>query len=232
MYDINFQFFIDSDTNPFILFDNSGKIIYLNNSAEILFGYVSKAELYDMTLRYAPATFGSKHTILTLNYDSFSFYAIDVGYESEEQIYIRLYNKPRIKQNIKIDKNKFVLTDINILLEANITLFKIKNSNSLKLLTDPDIPKFKIEQNNFSKLLRKTLNSFTTSSYIDITLKLLIGEHIIINEKRYSIVQLSILSDRRDEIKDSEISTLAKESFITSIFKNNSIILEIPLLID
>lgn len=48
---INFQNFIDWDNSPFILFNASSKILYLNNSAEILFGYVSKRELYDRSRR-------------------------------------------------------------------------------------------------------------------------------------------------------------------------------------
>ena len=45
---IDFEYFIETDINPFILFNQSGKIEYLNHSAEILLGYVSKKELYDI----------------------------------------------------------------------------------------------------------------------------------------------------------------------------------------
>ena len=84
--EINFESFIEWDISPFILFSNEGKILYLNNAAEILFGYVSKQELYDITIAYAPQSFGYKRTYLTLSYDSFLFYAITVGYENEEQM--------------------------------------------------------------------------------------------------------------------------------------------------
>jgi PAS domain-containing protein len=73
---IDFKFFIESDNTPFILFDNIGKIVYLNNSAEILLGYVSKQELYNITLSYAPKNFGSRSTMIQLQYNLFSFYAI------------------------------------------------------------------------------------------------------------------------------------------------------------
>ncbi|HHO65004.1 MAG TPA: hypothetical protein ENJ71_00645, partial [Epsilonproteobacteria bacterium] len=63
---IDFQPFVDWDNSPFILFDPTGKILYLNNSAEILFGYVSKKELYDLALTYAPQNFGYKTTTVTL----------------------------------------------------------------------------------------------------------------------------------------------------------------------
>ena len=228
--DINFEPFVEWDNSPFILFNNLGKIIYLNNAAEILFGYVSKKELYDIAISYAPQSFGYKTTSLTLSYDSFMFYAITVGYENEEQLSIRLYNTPRIKPMHKIETDKLMTTDINILLEANIALFKTKNTNKLQLLVDQDLPPFKIDQNNFSKLLRKTLDAFRASDSIDITLKLLIGQHVIINNKKESIVELSIEANGRYADTDEEISLLASQSQIKCMTKEHSIKLEIPLI--
>jgi len=227
---IDFQPFVEWDNSPFILFSNQGKILYLNNAAEILFGYVSKQELYDIALAYAPQTFGYKTTTLTLNYDSFNFYAVTVGYENEEHISIRFYNTPRVKPAVPLETGKLMTTDINILLEANIALFKTKNSNKLQLLTDQDIPSFKIDQNNFSKLLRKSLDAFRSSDSISINLKLLIGEHVIIAGKKESIVQLSIEANGRYNDADSEIKSLADQSQISVLLKEHVIKLEIPLI--
>ncbi len=227
---IDFKAFVEWDNNPFILFSDQGKILYLNNTAEILFGYVTKKELYDIALAYAPQNFGYKTTSLALNYDTFMFHAITIGYENEEQISLRLYNMPRIKQTRKIEKDKLIVTDINILLEANIALFKTKNTNPLKLLTDQDLPTFKIDQNNFSKLLRKTLDAFRSSDSIDISLKLLFGQHVIIENKREAIAQLSILANGRYVDTDEEIRTLAEKSQVKSILKEHYIKLEIPLI--
>ncbi|NOR55804.1 MAG: hypothetical protein GQ531_06300, partial [Sulfurovum sp.] len=152
---INFESFIEWDNNPFILFSNLGKILYLNNAAEILFGYVSQKELYNIAIAYATQDFGYRSTTLSLTYDTYTFHSITVGYESEDQISLRLYNTPRLQSHHKLETNKFITTDINILLEANIALFKTKNTNPLSLLVDQDLPAFKIDQNNFSKLLRK-----------------------------------------------------------------------------
>jgi nitrogen-specific signal transduction histidine kinase len=227
---IDFESFVEWDNSPFILFDNQGKILYLNNAAEILFGYVSKKELYDIALSYAPQDFGYKTTTLTLSYDSFVFYALSVGYENEEQISLRLYNTPRIKPTRRLDNDKLITTDINILLEANIALFKTKNTNILKLLTDQDLPAFKIDQNNFSKLLRKTLNAFRASNAIDITLKLLIGQQVIIENKKVAITQLSITANGRYADTDEELRILAAQSQIKCLLKENTINLEIPLI--
>ncbi len=227
---INFESFVEWDNSPFILFNNLGKIIYLNNAAEILFGYTSKKELYNIALFNAPQSFGYKTTTLSLSYDSFAFYAITVGYENEEQLSLRMYNAPRLEIASKAETKKLIATDINILLEANIALFKTKNSNKLQLLVDQDLPPFKIDQNNFSKLLRKTLNTFRSSDSIDISLKLLIGQHVIIENKKESIVQLSIKANGRYTDEDKEITSLASLGQIKCITKENAITLEIPLI--
>jgi hypothetical protein len=227
---IDFQSFLDWDNSPFILFNEQSKILYLNNSAELLFGYVSKKELYDLALAYAPPSFGHKTTTLSLNYDSFTFYAITVGYENEEQISIRFYNAPRARSITPMKKDKLVNTDINLLLEANIALFKTKNTNTLQLLTDQDLPSFKLDQNGFSKLLRKTLDAFRSSDSIRITLKLLVGEHVIISGKKKAIVQLTIEANGRYNNTDDEIKLLAEQCYTTFLLKENTIKLEIPLI--
>lgn len=227
---IDFQPFVDWDNSPFILFSQQGKILYLNNSAEILFGYVSKKELYDLALAYAPQNFGYKTTTLTLNYDAFNFYAITVGYENEEQLSIRLYNAPRTKTATPLERDKLATTDINLLLEANIALFKTKNSNNLQLLTDPDLPTLKIDQNRFSKLLRKILESYRASDSIRITLKLLVGEHVIIDNKKTPIAQLAVEANGRYTDADEEIRTLSKQCHITTSLSEHTIKLDIPLM--
>ncbi len=227
---IDFQPFVDWDNSPFILFDPTGKILYLNNSAEILFGYVSKKELYDLALAYAPQNFGYKTTTVTLTYDTFNFYAITVGYENEEQLSIRFYHAPRIKNATPIEREKFATTDINLLLEANIALFQTKNSNTLQLLTDPDLPSLKIDQNRFSKLLRKVLDAYRASDSIRIVLKLLVGEHVIIDGKRTPIAQISIEANGRYNDADGEIHTLAEQCHINCSLGEHTIKLDIPLI--
>jgi len=225
---INFKFFVDSDSSPFILFDSNKKIAYLNDTAEILMGYVSKTELYNLTIAYAPKDFGSKTTRLELQYDLFAFYALTVAYEDEQWISLRLYHKPRLQSTALDALDKLPLTDINILLEANITLFKLQNSNNLNLLVDQDLPMSRLDQNNFSKLLRKVLHAFRSSDNIDISLKLLIGEYLIIHNKREQILQLSIRANGRYNDDDLEIKSLAQQINITSVMKEYSILLQIP----
>jgi len=227
---IDFKTFVECDNNPFVLFNAEGKIVYLNNAAEILMGYVNKKELYDLTVAYAPKAYGYKTTTMPLQYDALAFYAITVGYQDEEHICIRLYHQPRLHKQQQIKPEKYTLTDINMLLEANITLFQISNQNRLRLLVDQDIPPFKLDQNLFSKLLRKTMHAFRASDAIHISLKFLVGEYVIINDEKKGLIQLHIEANGRYNEEDQMIEKLANEHNISTIFKESSITLQIPFL--
>jgi len=226
----NFKFFIENDINPFILFNSSGKILYLNSASEVLLGYVSRQELYDITLSYAPQNFGFRTTKLELQYDAFLFYAFSVSYENEDEIAIHLYLKPRIETNSILEMDKYRTTDINTLLEANISLFKLQNDNELSLLVDQDLPPFKIDQNQFSKLVRKILEAFRASDSILISLKLKIGEYIIIGDKKEHIIELKVEANGRYVNSDEEIKKIAQINHITTILKERSIYLHIPFI--
>jgi len=226
----DFKFFIECDSSPFILFGNTGRILYLNNVAEILLGYVTQQELYDIAVSYAPKDFGDKTTRLDLQYNTFSFYAITVAYENEEQIGLRLYHKPRLDSTNYKEMNKLPSTDINALLEANITLFKLQNENSLELLVDQDLPPCRIDQNRFSKLIRKSLHSFRASDSIQISLKLMVGEYVLIQGQRERIIEFRINANGRYTDSDSEINNIARDINTTCILKEHSLRLQIPFI--
>ena len=226
----NFKFFIEYDNSPFILFDNVGRILYLNNVAEVLLGYVANQELYDITVSYAPKDFGYKTTRLELQYDIFSFYALTVAYENEEEIGLRLYSKPRLDPRRDINTDKLPLTELNTILEANITLFQLQNNNTLTLLVDQDLPRCRIDQNRFSKLLRKTLGSFRSSDSINISLKLVIGEYIIIQNKQEPMVQLIVSANGRYSDGDEEIRSMASHINTACTLKEHMVSLQIPFI--
>jgi PAS domain-containing protein len=227
---IDFQPFVEWDNSPFVLFDSRGKILYLNKTAEVLFGYADRNDLYRFTLDNAPRSYGYKTTPMILSFGTMRFYAVTVGYENDEQISIRLYHTPVTRTVSSVDTDKLTPTDINIILEAGIALFQTANSSKLTLLTDQDIPPLRIDQNRFSKLLRKSLDIFKASGSIHIELKLHLGEHMIINGSKKKIVQLSISADRRDSDRDDEIMELTEGSHIIPVFGQYSLMLDIPLI--
>jgi hypothetical protein len=231
MESIDFRNFIENDSNPFVLFDFGGHIKYLNNSAEILLGYINPKVLYDLALEYAPKSYGHKNILSNLEFDTFSFFAIMVGYEDDENIYIRLYNKPLIKQEKNMSKEMLIATDVNSLLEANITLFEMQSDTKLSLFVDQDLPMFKIDQNSFSKIIRKMLTSFIGSQSLSIDLKLLFGEYLVLGDTRYQILELILKSQKRDTSNDDEIIQMVNQTCFSCQTKKDTFKLQLPIIL-
>jgi len=169
----DFKFFIEHDSNPFILFSNDGKVVYLNESAELIFLEPSvDKKLFNIALAHAPKSYGYKKTLLELSLGSFQFYAINILYKNDDEIAIHLYKKPITKINNTTKLEGYSCTDLNLLLEANIELFKMQYKGKLLLFTDYDLPRFQLHQNNFSFLLRTLFAQFINSKIINITLKI------------------------------------------------------------
>ena len=152
---IDYKFLLEVDNNPLVVFNHEGKILYLNGNAEILMSYISPKEIFGLAVNYAPHEYGTKTTQIELAYNQLKFYAINVSYNSDEWIAVRLYYRPRDKQLNKRNSSKGeILTDINMLLDVAIIQFKIDTDTDIRLFTDKDIPKTLLNQNSFSKLLR------------------------------------------------------------------------------
>ena len=228
---INYKFFIENDSNPFILFSNNGKITYLNTSAELLMGSCQPKEIFDIALAHAPKTFGSQKTALHLSFNSFEFYGINVLYDNDEYIGIYLYNKPMAKIGDDTLLEGYTSTDINVLLQANIELFNINYNGKIKLLTDYDIPEFQIHQNDFSLLLRHLFSQFEAKKELEIMVKIKLGERVVVKGTRHSIIILQLTSDQREDETDKELELLALKNHINIHFKYNRAVLEIPAII-
>jgi len=222
-----FKQIIEYDINPLLIFDSEGRLKYLNKSAELLINSTLPKELYQLALSHASKNFGSKVTHIDLSYKTYRFYAISVFYENEEEIILQLYHKPMpIKKKIPLEG--YSPTDINLLLEANIELFKMKYSGKITLFTDYALPKLFLNQNRFSQLLQKIFFYYEDSNNIDISLTIKLGESIHVNDKKYSILLLKIRSDLKNENSLDEIDLLSEKSHINFISKKDEVILEIP----
>jgi len=227
---IDYQFILENDGSPVIVFDHRGRILWLNSAAEILLGYADRKELFEIALNHAPKDFGNRTTLMELHYRQLTFYAINVSYNSDDWVALRLYYRPRNGEKRRLEREKLMETDINILLEAAITLFKMQHKQKLSLLTDQDLPPIRIDQNAFSKLLRKTLESFRRSSQIEVSLKMTIGEFIIIDENRYHLLRLKIQANGRYPDDDTQIRDLAEELQIVPLLEENSVTFDIPFI--
>ncbi len=229
--DYDYKFFIEEDTNPFILFGNDKKIAYLNTAAEFLLAKVNKQTLYDLTLMHASREYGTKLTYMDLKYDDLSYYAIMVGYKDDEYIGIRFYQKVKKRVMSAKELDKYIMTDINILLETWISMIRLKNEFEIHLITDMDIPEFKISQNDFFAIMRKSFEGFRSGDELAMTLKMRVGEHIYVEQKRLQLVKLEIVSKkRRDESNDREIEKICEEHYIDFLAEENRIRFLIPML--
>ena len=122
----------------------------------------------------------------------------------------------------------YTKTDINVLLEANIELFKMKYHKKMTLFTDYGLPELQMQLNSFSFLLRTVLEKCYSANEVDIILKIKIGETIILGEKKYPILMLMVKADKKTERRNEEIEKLALQNHITAYFQKEFVILEIP----
>jgi len=227
----SFKFLVESSNNPLLIFSHDGAVKYFNHSAEFLTGMHLSIELFRLAVNYASQSFGSRTVHIDLTYGMDRFHAITVLYENEDELCIYLYRTPRASIPKDLSFEGFSSTDINLLLEANIELFKIKYNNKLTLFTDYSLPKLQMQQNSFSMLLRKLFEQFQDEKEINITLKIKIGETIIIKDKKYPIIIFKIKSTNRERKNDKNIEKLSLENHITAYLHKQSIILEIPCIV-
>jgi len=224
----SFKFLLDNNNSPFLIFSNEGNVKYSNRSAELLVGIHISQELFKLAVTYASQSFGARTVHLDLTYGADNFYAITVLYESEDELCIYLYRKPRAMISTDLTLEGYTKTDINILLEANIELFKMKYSNKLTLFTDYSLPKLQMQQNSFSFLLKTILEKCYDANEVDIVLKIKIGETIMLGEKKYPILMLTVKADKKAERSNEEIEKMALQNHITTYFQKDFVILEIP----
>ena len=226
----NFEFLANMDSNPLIVFNPNGKIVYLNDSAEILMGYVSASEIYNLALNNAPKEYGMKNSKMELVYDHLNFYGISVGYNSDEWIAIKLYYRPLSKKYANGDAKQHILTDINKMLSVAIHQYTIDKNIDIRLFADSELPLTMLNQNDFLKLLRITLSTFRECSYLDITLKLGIGEYLLVNGKSYKISILKLTSYQRSSKEDKDIDELANRLCIVPNIQEHNISFDIPII--
>ena len=230
MSTLDFQFFTNMDTNPLLVFDHNGKILFLNDSAEILMGYVSASEIYSLAVNNAPQDFGIKNSSIELSYEHINFYAITVGYSSDEWIAIKLYYRPLSRKYSNFSTKQHTITDINKMLHIAINQFTIDNDIDIRIFLDSELPNIFLNQNDFLKLLRKTFATFKYSKHMHITLKLGIGDHILLNGKSYKVINLKIESDKRITTTDRSIDELCNELCVIPNLQKKSVLFDIPLI--
>lgn len=216
---------LEHDFNPVMLFSESGEIRFLNRSGELLASFVNIKLFYELAVNYAPKSFGFKTTLMLLNYDKFNFFAITVGYLSEDEIAIILYQQPISNTQQKLDNKEMVSSNIYMLIDLAASCVGEKRC---KKYFDVDIPEFRLHQNGFLKLLRHAMESM--NSDFEIFLKLKIGEFKIVNEQKHKLIELR-LTGKRGLSMDAALKNMAEKCHVGVFLSADGVILDIPMVV-
>ncbi len=224
-----FEEWVELDLNPVISFSSSSKIIYSNSEAQFLLNRIRPKELFDLALSYAPKTFGVLTSYIDLNIKNYTFYAITVKYDNEDEIHMKLYKSAMVKKENKLNIKNVNSTNIFTLVDLAISTSKIKNNINYIKNYDPSIPEFKLDATSFIKTLNQVFELFKDSKNVTCSILLKIGEYIKIDGRKYSLVTVDIISD-----SNTDFSSLNNRdnhgSFILS-YDENKITIDLPLII-
>lgn len=223
------QQWIEYDFNPFILFNSNGKIISLNTEAQYLLGVIEPSSIYKIATTYANSSFGFKTTFLDLEFGRFKFFGITVGYETEEEIGIRLYQLPSFQFTKQKPEGKLV--NIYTLIDLCISSNSIGSATQYIKDLDPTIPEIRLHTELFIKLLNKIYLSMQGNEKISTRLFFRVGEHIKYEGEKYSLFSIEVLSQSINRKSVSEISQLAEENNLFVDIKENKFTINVPMII-
>jgi len=219
---------IENDINPFMIFDNSGRLKEFNKKAEFLFNEISPKKLYSLAIQYAPHSFGFSQKFIHLTYGKINYYAILVGYIDENQIAIKLYKEScRELELIKIKNIK--LTNLFSLIEISKSTTLSRNIK-LEEVSDVSIPEIKIDINQFLLTLNNCFSLFQNAKYLKIKVSIEIGEYELIKNKKYQIISIEFIGDNMISI-DNKLELQALNAHINIFLLEKGIKLKFPMIL-
>jgi len=220
---------IEYDLNPFLLFDSNGKVKSYNKEAEFLLNFVSIKELFQLAVSNASTNFGFNQKYISLKYNKQSYYAILVGYVSEDEIALRLYKVVSNKVNT-INNDKLKLVNIFSLIELSKNSTLLSSDLKIDELYDISIPEMKININNFLLCLNECFIYFSNDEKISLQVQIKIGEYEIIDNIKYKIVSLEFITNRDVELSN-EFEQKASNANINIFTNHNRLNLELPIIL-
>ena len=223
-----FEEWIELDLNPILSFSSTSKILYSNSEAQFLLNRIKQKELFDLALSYAPKTFGAQTSYIDLAIKNYTFYAITVMYENEDEIHMKLYKSAMVKKENTINIKNINVTNIFTLVDLSISTSKIKNDINFIKNYDPSIPEFKLDASSFIKSLNQIFDAFKGNKNVSCSILLKIGEYIKIDEKKYSLISVEISTDKENDF--SSLNIKENNSFILTK-DENKITIDLPLIL-
>lgn len=220
---------LEYDLNPFFLFDSTGKIKNFNKEAEFLLNFVSQKELFNIVLSYAPQSYGFQRKFVNLNYDKQSFYAILVGYVTEDEIALRLYKEVNSIQPIEIDE-KFTQTNLFTLIELSKSTSLLTSKIKIEEIYDVSIPETKMNVNDFLIMLNSIFAMFINHKKLQLKVSIKTGEYEIINEQKCKIILIEFISEENIQLPHSKsLDGVNNLLYVTT--KDKKVTLELPLIL-
>lgn len=223
-----FEEWVELDLNPILSFSSNAKIIYSNSEAQFLLNRIKQKELFDLALTYAPKTFGALTSYIDLTIKNYTFYAITVTYQNEDEIHMKLYKSAMVKKESKLNIKNINSTNIFTLVDLAISTSKIKNNINFTKNYDPSIPEFKLDASTFIKTLNQVFDVFKDKESVTCSILLKIGEYIKIDEKKYSLISVEISSNEKSDF--SSLNIKETNSFIITT-DETKITLDLPLIL-
>ncbi|APW65518.1 MULTISPECIES: hypothetical protein [Arcobacteraceae] len=223
-----FEDWVELDLNPIITFSSTSKILFSNSEAQFLLNRIKPKELYDMALQYAPKSFGAQTSYIDISMQNYTFYAITVKYDNEDEIHMKLYKSAMVKKESTLNIKNINSTNIFTLVDLAISTNKIKTNTTYSKNYDPSIPEFKLDASLFIKTLNQVFDAFDGSDSIECSILLKIGEYIRIDGKKYSLIAVEITSNK-NAIK--ELLQYKEDSSFILTCNENKISIDLPLVI-
>ena len=223
-----FEEWIELDLNPILSFSSSSKIIYSNSEAQFLLNRIKQKELFDLALTYAPKTFGALTSYIDLTIKNYTFYAITISYENEDEIHMKLYKSAMVKKESKLNIKNINTTNIFTLVDLAISTSKIKNNINFTKNYDPSIPEFKLDASSFIKTLNSVFEVFKNKNNVACSILLKIGEYIKIDNIKYSLISVEIVANEESDF--SSLNIKETNSFILT-YDDTKVTIDLPLIL-
>ncbi|BFU77423.1 hypothetical protein ALC152_06380 [Arcobacter sp. 15-2] len=220
---------LEHDLNPYFIFNANGKILKFNKEAEFLLNYVSIKELFNLAVDNASQDFGFSQKFIPLKFNKHEYYAILVGYTSDDEIALRLY-KVVSNQTNTINSDKLKLVNIFSLIELSKNTTLLNSNLKIKEVYDISLPEMKININEFLLCLNECFKYFIEDDEITLKVKMKVGEYEVIDNQKYKIMSL-LFSANRMVKGDHTLEEKANRSNVNIFFSQNSIKLELPIIL-
>jgi len=226
---INFyEKLLEYDLNPYFIFNSNGRITKFNKEAEFLLNYVSVKELFQLAVDNASQDFGFSQKYIPLKFNKHSYYAILVGYMSDEEIALRLYQVVSNQTNT-LNSGTLKLVNIFNLIELSKSTTLIDSEVKINEIYDISLPEMKLNINEFLLCLNDCFKYFKDDDEITLKVRMKIGEYEIIDNNKYNIISIEFIANHEVAILDT-LEEKASKANSNIFFNQNKLKLELPII--